>query len=241
MIFIKKIFFIILLFVHKIVKQIYIFIPDSKKLNFLYYLYFLEKNAEYEVFNLKKLINKKGSALDIGANYGLYTFGLTKVKNVNKIYSFEPNSHLTKNFKKNNKKIKVYNYALSDKNSIKILAIPIINNYEYHGWGSVETGKNIWPKKFVVFKKKKVSCKKLDFFNFKNINFIKIDVEGHELQVLKGGKKFFLKNKPNCLIEVRKKNLPNVKKFFRNLNCNYSFIKNNQLHESNYLFINQNN
>ena len=238
MFFIKEILFVILLFIHKVIKQFYIFIPNSKKLNFLYYLHFLEKNAEYEAFNLKKLINKNGTALDIGANYGLFTFGLTKVKNVNKIYAFEPNSDLTKNFTKNNKKIKVFNNALSDQNGFKILTIPIVNNIEFHGWGSLQKDKNFWPKEFVHFKKKKILCKKLDSFNFENINFIKIDVEGHELQVLRGGRKFFLKNRPNCLIEIKKTNLASAKIFFKNLNCNYRFIKNNKLHKSNYLFIN---
>ena len=156
---IKKFLFIILLFTHKIIKQFYIFIPNSKKLNFLYYLHYLERNNEYEAFNLEKLINKKGSALDVGANFGLYTFGLTKVKNVNKIYAFEPNSDLTKNFTKNNKKIKVFNNALSDQNGFKILTIPIVNNIEFHGWGSLQKNKNFWPKEIVHLKKKKFYVK----------------------------------------------------------------------------------
>ena len=102
----------------------------------------------------------------------------------------------------------------------------------------MQKDKIFWPKEFVHFKKKKILCKKLDSFNFENINFIKIDVEGHELQVLRGGRKFFLKNRPNCLIEIKKTNLASAKIFFKNLNCNYRFIKNNKLHKSNYLFIN---
>ena len=46
----------------------------------------------------------------------------------------------------------------------------------------------------------------LDDFNFNNhISFIKIDVEGHELEVLKGAKKTIKKFKPNMLIEIEER------------------------------------
>ena len=41
----------------------------------------------------------------------------------------------------------------------------------------------------------KFCCKKLDEFNFKNkISFIKIDVEGHEIEVVNGSKRTYIKN-----------------------------------------------
>ena len=82
--------------------------------------------------------------------------------------------------------------------------------------------------------------KKLDDFNFKNVSFVKIDVEGHELKLLKGSKIFFLKNKPDCLIEIKKKNLPKVKNFFKKIDSKYRCISKKNLSfrlmNENYLF-----
>ena len=40
------------------------------------------------------------------------------------------------------------------------------------------------------------------FKKIKKIDFIKLDVDGHELDVLKSGSKFFKKNKPIIFIEI---------------------------------------
>lgn len=120
--------------------------------------------------------------------------------------------------------------ALSDQNKKKILQIPLYKNMILDGWASLEK-KERSKNNFSKFKKIKIKTKKLDDFHFKNISFIKIDVEGHELSLLRGAKKFFKFNKPNCLIETKKDNLPKVKKFFNNLNVKYRCVS-----KKNYVF-----
>ena len=46
--------------------------------------------------------------------------------------------------------------------------------------------------------------KKLDAFNFDNVDLIKIDAEGYELPVLEGAKETILHNKPWIQIEANK-------------------------------------
>ena len=46
-----------------------------------------------------------------------------------------------------------------------------------------------------------VPVKTLDSFNFQNVGFIKMDVEGFELQVLQGGRETILREKPIMYIE----------------------------------------
>ena len=120
-------------------------------------------------------------------------------------------------------RIKIYNLALSDQNKKKILQIPLYKNMILDGWATLER-KNHSENNFNKFKKIRIKTKKLDDFHFKNISFIKIDVEGHELSLLRGAKKFFKLNKPNCLIEIKKNNLSKVKKFFNDLNVKYRCV-----------------
>jgi FkbM family methyltransferase len=235
--FFKKIIF---KFIRKTLR-IFLFLASKKsKLKILYWIYFFNENRENELYNLEHIINRRGGALDIGCNSGLWTYGLSKQKKINRIISFEPNKKITKHIHEyNNNKIKVLHCALSNVNAVKILNIPIYRNIQLDGWASIERTKDfkIFFNKFI---KIKVNSRKLDSFNFKNISFIKIDVEGHELKLLQGSKKIFKRNKPNCLIEISKKNLPKVKEFFRSLKKNYNCIPKNKFSfnftKGNYLF-----
>jgi FkbM family methyltransferase len=235
--FFKKIIF---KFIRKTLR-IFLFLASKKsKLKILYWTYFLNENRENELYNLEHIINRRGGALDIGCNSGLWTYGLSKQKKINQILSFEPNKKKTKYIHAyNNNKIKIFHHALSNKNGVKILNIPIYKNIELDGWASLENIKD-FKKKFFKFIKIKVTTRKLDSFNFRNISFVKIDVEGHELKLLAGARKFFEINKPNCIIEVNKKNLPKVKDFFQNLKVNYRYIPKNKFSfrfsKENFLF-----
>ena len=58
----------------------------------------------------------------------------------------------------------------------------------------------------------------LDTFNLKNISFIKIDVEGYEINLLKGALKTIEKNKPVIFIEKTKTKYDDIKSFLNNYN-----------------------
>jgi FkbM family methyltransferase len=48
----------------------------------------------------------------------------------------------------------------------------------------------------------------LDSFNFANVGFVKIDVEGHEEAVLHGGLKTIRSEMPNLMIEIEERHAP---------------------------------
>ena len=168
-----------------------------------------------------KLISKYNASIyfDIGANCGIYSLILANKFNNLKIYSFEPiklsydkfiyNISINKN-KKNIQNIKLYNFGLSNKNTNLKMKALIKNNYTQLGGFGVLNKYDDLKDKFLSeanFKKGD------DFFKFQNkIIFLKIDVEGHELQVLEGFKNLFKKNKIILQIEILPKNQILVKK-----------------------------
>ena len=224
----------------KLLKILLILSTGSLKLRTQYYIYYFNKYREDELFNIDKFITKKGNAIDIGCNRGLYSYALSKQKKINNIYSFEPNKYILSDlYHYKSQNIKIYNFALSSKNQIQNLIIPYFKNFELDGFATLNK-KIYFDRKFKKFKKIKIKARKLDDFNFKNISFIKIDVEGHEINLLNGSKKTFRANKPDCLIEIKKGNLLKVKKYFKNIDNKYNYIPKNKfsfkLSRENYFF-----
>lgn len=169
----------------------------------------ITEKLELEIFYLKQLISRKGRAIDIGANRGLYTYALSHICSV--VEAFEPQpwcSELILEYsKKFNKNINVHNCGLSSSTGLLTLNIPII-----HGRlrTSLSTG-------LASFNEQKVECKcidvpirKLDEYHFKDVVFIKIDVEGHEKQVIEGAKETIVREKPVLLIEIEQRHLGNI-------------------------------
>ena len=52
-----------------------------------------------------------------------------------------------------------------------------------------------------------VRVKTLDDLNISNIGFVKIDVEGFEMQVLEGGARTIRENMPNMMVEIERRHL----------------------------------
>ncbi|HEY1790618.1 MAG TPA: FkbM family methyltransferase, partial [Verrucomicrobiae bacterium] len=57
----------------------------------------------------------------------------------------------------------------------------------------------------VEIKDVSVAVKRLDDFKLENIGFMKVDVEGFELEVLKGGAETIARHHPNIYIEIEQK------------------------------------
>ena len=87
--------------------------------------------------------------------------------------------------------------------SLLILSLILFNIEELYQLGAASIHPN---NKFDNFKEVKVKMKKLDDIKIdKKIGFIKIDVEGHELEVIEGAKNTIINNMPVLLIEIEKR------------------------------------
>ena len=200
----------------------------------------LQKGYEKELELISRFSDKSKDALDIGIYRGVYSYKLAE--NFNFVHSFEPNPLLFPSLKKNLKKIipniELYNFALSDINGEAILKLPtrsnsiFKNNFEeLYQLGAASIHPN---NKFKNFKEVNVKKKRLDDLKLnKKIGFVKIDVEGHEIEVINGAKMTISKNMPILLVEIEERHTQvSVKEsinYIEKIGYNCFFVKDKQL------------
>lgn len=189
-------------------------VPNKVKLPFQYWLTAFEIPIDGELRYLHQIVEENGVAIDAGANIGLYSYKMSKL--FSKVYAFEINEELTKDLAAYNPgNIEIINKGLSSKEGSAILYIPVLNGLQLTGWASLlpnncpDTQEHI---------RKQVKICTLDLFHLEKVSLIKIDVEGHELEVLKGAIQTLTKNRPIVFIEIQQQNINQVFNFFSNLN-----------------------
>tara|TARA_E500000178_G_scaffold331455_1_gene364375 strand:+ start:5109 stop:5813 length:705 start_codon:yes stop_codon:yes gene_type:complete len=185
------------------------------------------KNNKIEIKNI----------IDIGSHKGKYFDLFYKNFNINRAILIEPQIdyfNYLKSKYKNKKKIKIFNNAIS---SSKLLKYFYINRHDLTSSLNLINRKNNFLKlkskifgfdlKNMIKKKVKIRTETLDNLlkksKVKKIDLVKIDTEGHELEVLRGSKKYIKKFKI-ILIEFRRDNV------YKNYNANKIhriIIKNN--------------
>ena len=190
--------------------------------------FFLPHEKDY--YGILKVckISKNKSIIDVGANIGISTLGFRKLGFINPIYLFEPNFLLyrkyLKKIKKQNKNIFINNLALNNKKEEKKLYIAYYKGQTLHFLSSFDKKYIINSIKITFFNvkkkisiiKKNVMCEKFDSVKIKYPpNFIKLDTEGHDYNVLLGMKKTIKKHKPVFLIEYNTKIFNKISRYLK--------------------------
>ena len=202
--------------------------------------------SEIELSLMLKFIMKDDVVFDIGANIGAFTVPFAKkVGDFGEVYSFEPQKLiyeiLKENVNKNKlKNVKVFNIGVGKKeeelelNDIDYSKVGNFGGVSFKYESSSFT-KNIKNKKY------KVKVKNLDqLTEIKKCNFIKMDVELMELEILTGGKKFLKKFRPILWIENHELYPNKINKFLLENDYNAYWVYSTAFNKSNY-FINDNN
>ena len=177
---------------------------------------------EPELELIPYLCDKDKVSIDVGANWGQYTSILQK--HSKKCIVFEPIPELANFLKKVfGSKVLVEQVALSSKSGEGVLKIP----ENILGFSTIENANTL--KGFKKIIETKVSLKKLDEYDFGDVGFIKIDVEGHEEDVLQGSEILLRKYHPNLLVECEERHKKNtvekISKFLKELGYDgYFFI-----------------
>lgn len=181
-----------------------------------YFFYDLVDNLIHQKRIVKFIDNKNiRIVLDIGAHKGEFLNHIKKIKSIRKVYSLEPQKKIFNELLKeiDNKKFFAYNIAISNNNGKQKMQI---NDFSMTSTLSKlnEKSKYYKIKNLIIGNKKKkfefIKTEKLDFFTkkrkLKNIDLLKIDTEGHELNVVKSGLKTLKKTK-YLLVEFRQNDL----------------------------------
>jgi FkbM family methyltransferase len=179
---------------------------------------------------LWRLANPGELAVDVGANIGYMTAVLAeRVGSGGHVYSFEAHPEIFAELKYNtelwqkqliNTKFDIQNIAISDAQGSVLLKIPdaFIDN---RGLATVVTSKEFSKESDEHnFQTIKVESSSLDelFPAPKQIGVLKIDVEGHELQVLQGAKKLLKQQRiRDCVFEEHGEYPTNVTRYFEEM------------------------
>lgn len=166
------------------------------------YLEYISTNFEPEMCEFFKLsLKKEHTVLDIGANIGCAS--LLFSNHVQQVHSFEPSPSTYKFLEKNvqqAKKSNISTYNLGLGSEDKIAEIAFSSNNRSGGFITDLSEAHSHQVK------EKVAIKKIDTlveeYKFRSVDFIKIDAEGYEKNILEGGINTIANYKPTVVLEL---------------------------------------
>jgi len=164
-----------------------------------YWYRFATRRLEKEWPIVRRLLATGRVCIDIGANNGVYTYALSRLSA--RVEAFEPLPACARTLEAfGAANVGVHEVALSSSSGARELFVPVDS-------GVVHTALASFVKPKGTFQTISVPLRKLDSYGFRDVCFIKIDVEGHELEVLRGAALTIAEYKPMVLVEVEQRHL----------------------------------
>ena len=196
--------------------RIRLWLPDAVTDNIQRYI--MEKRGFHEEALLTKAkphLMGCRSALDVGANIGNHTVFFSKVLGIERIVSFEPQAHvfdiLTRNIELNDLPgVVAEQKALGEKTGKANMVLH--RNTSFHGTAYREADDG------------DVDVYTIDDLVDEPVDFIKIDVEGMQMSVLRGAEQVLRAHRPKLWIELRRNHneFAEADEFLRGLDVGYS-------------------
>lgn len=154
----------------------------------------------FDFLEINNIVTSGKDIVDIGANNGSFAVDFSHlVGDKGSVHSFEPQRiiyyQLCGNvFMNGIDNVYCYNLAIGDTESEIQIEKPDYFKNGSVNFGNVKVGK-------IDTDSVLVQQRTLDSFDFKDIVFIKIDVQGYELNVIKGAEKTIQKHRPYLFVE----------------------------------------
>ena len=174
-------------------------VPDRYLVAARYWWRRATARLEKEVWLFQRLVRPGSTVIDVGGNVGMYAYALAA--RAGDVVVFEPlpecaavirAAHLPN--------VVVHEVALSERAGVAMLHVPLIG-------GTRETSRASFSPPGGQFDARPVPMRRLDDFELLDVSAMKIDVEGHELQVIRGAEQTLAREKPVLLVEIEQRHL----------------------------------
>ena len=153
-------------------------------------------SGEPELGLLPTLVDPGRNSVDVGANKGVYTYWLQRCSR--HVYAYEPNPKMFRILHAAaGGNVTVSPVALSDATGTSMLRVPKTMG-GYSNQGASLNYRKVGPDYGEVA----VETRRLDDAGLADVGFIKIDVEGHEMAVIEGGRELIARDRPTLLVEI---------------------------------------
>ncbi len=169
---------------------------------------FVFGSFEIEITKVAKnlQLQKHNQIIDIGANFGVQSLQFAKNFTNSKIYSVEPTNYAFKKFTKNlelNKKLSenIYPFQIFLGSKGKKIPTSIYSSWNLESKENKHI-KHLGEKKSTEESNSFTLDEFVDLNKISNVDFIKLDVDGFEYDVLKGGINFLREKKPPIFMEL---------------------------------------
>ena len=192
--------------------------------------YFLLKKCEfgdYHELNTIKKLSKEGKLLfiDCGCNYGFYSLYTASLSEKNKIISIEASKNTLKEFIKNLnlnnlKNINFFNNAVSS-----VVGENISFHESINDWESSQTHRDFKTSSELMIDSITIDNLLKEYFLDDYNVIIKLDIEGNEINAIKGALEVIKKSHPLIIIEFSKyifENLDNID-YLKNFLIKYDY------------------
>lgn len=165
------------------------------------------RDIEPELLILPEFLGRPGIFLDVGANNGHYLRAALGRKPAREVMGVEPIPRLSRLLERAFPGVAVHNRALTDKEGDRMLKIPDIGGRLFYTRATLEVdfeepgevGRKLIP----------IAAGTLDAFwnslGDPQLACVKIDTEGHEEAVLKGGRSVLKRHRPVLLVEIEQR------------------------------------
>ena len=190
-----------------------------------------------------KYVQDDTIVLDVGANFGQLSVLLSMCKNNVEVYSFEASKYifeiLKKNVQINNANVKLFHNLVGNETEQELF-IKKLNISKFNTYGSNMIEKTEIRNENSPNIEKINSIKIDDIFFGKKISFMKIDVQGYDLEVLKGSKNTIIKHQMPIIFEYEEdfaKDFNYTFKNFENFIDEINYKISIQIDKSNYLIL----
>lgn len=157
--------------------------------------------GEYELTQVSRYLDTTRRAIDVGCHNGIYACHFMPF--VKGVIAFEANPLAAQFIRRALPAVLVENVALSSQDGAALLRIPIgTKGTPLDGQATIDPQNELGS---VIVDKINVPTRRLDSYKFDDVGFVKIDVEGHEEDVLLGASDLIARARPTFLVEIEER------------------------------------